>query len=190
MSQDIRSQTQGFTLVELIMTIAVLSILLTVAVPSFHTTLLGVKASATTDSLTSALYYARNTAVTRSEGTILCALDANELPKPKCDTTAANWNIGWIVTDLDGNLLKHWKMADADRAVTLYVGAANHNASQARFNAFGESNLYTALGVSLTTKFKFGVQMDSCDTAQLNIRREIEVNISGSVKVKSGLACI
>jgi Tfp pilus assembly protein FimT len=172
------------------MTIAVLSILLTVAIPGFYSTLLRVKASAATDSLTAALYYARNTAVTKGEGVILCALDENEVPAPKCDSTAINWNRGWIATDLDGNLLKYWKMADADKEVTLSVGATAHNTSQARFNALGESNLYTAAGVALTTKYTFGIQMDSCDTAQLDIRREVAVSISGAVKVSAGLACL
>ncbi len=190
MVQSIRSRSAGLTLVELVMAIAVLSILLTVAAPSFYSTLLSVKASTTTDSLTSAIYFSRNTAVTRGEGVILCALDANEQPAPKCDASASNWNRGWVVTDLDGNLLKYWKMSDSDREVSLSAGATDHNASQARFNAYGESSLYTSANVLIATKYAFGVQVNSCDTAQLSIRREVEVSISGAVKVNSGLACL
>lgn len=91
-------KSQGFTLVELMVTVAVLAILVAVAVPSFASISNRNRLSALANDVVSSLQTARMEALRRGQRVVLCRSSDGAT----C-STGNPWN-GWIVfTDADGN---------------------------------------------------------------------------------------
>ncbi|GAB3549347.1 type IVa pilus pseudopilin TppE [Noviherbaspirillum agri] len=82
----------GFTLIELMVTVAVLSILLAVATPSFENALLGTKLGSYANNLVSSAIVARSEAIKRNATVTLCA----SADGANC-ATSGGWQQGWIV---------------------------------------------------------------------------------------------
>lgn len=91
-SDSLRPQANGFTLIELLISITVLTVLLVLTVPSFKDMMMNNRVSAHTDSLSNALSYARNTALSQNIDTQVCPLAATG-----STTCGTNWQNGWIV---------------------------------------------------------------------------------------------
>jgi type IV fimbrial biogenesis protein FimT len=85
----------GFTLLELMITLAVLAILTAIAVPSFQTLLERNRLTSATNDLLGALMMARSNAVTRRVITRVCP----STNASTCATGTVNWATGWIVTE-------------------------------------------------------------------------------------------
>lgn len=91
--------SRGFTLVELMITLAVAVILITVAFPAYRQMLLDNQRDRYSNDLLSTLNLARTEAVTRNQTVIICKSD----DQASCDNSV-NWNDGWLVyADVDGN---------------------------------------------------------------------------------------
>lgn len=86
-------KTSGFTLIELMVTLAVATIILTVGIPSFREFIERNRVSASTNLLVGALQLARGEAIKRGRLVILC--------KSNSDGTACNnggaWQDGWLL---------------------------------------------------------------------------------------------
>lgn len=83
----------GFTLIELMVTIAVLSIVMLVAVPSFNSLVQGNRLTGQTNQFVAALNLAKAEAVKRNLTIVFChSADAISCSEP----TAAGWQ-GWII---------------------------------------------------------------------------------------------
>ena len=91
-----RMRSRGFTLGELLVTLAVLAVVLTVAVPAFTNFVKNNRLAAATNQLGAALAYARSEAVRRGRPVTVCASSDGAT----CDTTA--WREGWIVFTDEG----------------------------------------------------------------------------------------
>ncbi len=82
---------RGFTLIELMMTLAVAAILITVAIPGFSTIIRDNRLVAGTNQLVTALAVARSEAVKRGSSVSVCASNNGS------SCTGTNWNQGWVV---------------------------------------------------------------------------------------------
>jgi type IV fimbrial biogenesis protein FimT len=87
------SASQGFTLVELLVTISIAAVLLTLAVPSFSTLILNQQVRVAAGDLQTTLFYARSEAIKR-------AVDVSVVP------TGSDWKNGWSVQLTDGTVLR------------------------------------------------------------------------------------
>lgn len=88
----------GFTLVELMITILVLAILLTIGVPSFQTMIQNNRLTSQVNEFISSLLYARSEAVRRNVNVIVCATTDGS----SCGGAGTNWETGWITfADID-----------------------------------------------------------------------------------------
>lgn len=89
----------GFTLVELLTTLTVAAILLSVAIPSFRNLIRNNRMDSAVGSLSLDFAYARSEAIKRVRPVVLCKTSN----RTACSTTA-NWADGWIVyVDTNGN---------------------------------------------------------------------------------------
>lgn len=93
-------QMHGFTLVELMITLVVAAILLTVAVPNFQAFILNNRMTSYANDMMTTLSYVRSEAVKRAANVTVCASSDG------ATCTGGDWEDGWVVRDAAGNVLK------------------------------------------------------------------------------------
>jgi len=111
--QTVKKGNSGFTLIELMVTLSVAAILVTVGVPSFMSTIASNRVTAATNEVVTALNLAKSEAIRSGQNTVLCA-SANG------STCGGNWSDGWILfsdTDTD-----HTKDAE-EQAIRVHAAA-------------------------------------------------------------------
>lgn len=87
----------GFTLVELMVTLAILTLLLAIGVPSMQGFLASRQAQAQADTFASALRYARSEALKRSQTVTMCLTTTPDTVTPTCNAAGTDWNSGWLI---------------------------------------------------------------------------------------------
>jgi type IV fimbrial biogenesis protein FimT len=92
---------RGFSLIEVMVTVAILGVLATLAAPSFRTLLLKRSVQAAANSLVEDMRLARSEALKRSTRTVIC----HSSNGTSCTALAAGgWRDGWIVfVDMNSN---------------------------------------------------------------------------------------
>jgi type IV fimbrial biogenesis protein FimT len=87
----------GFTLIELMISIVVLAVVLALGIPSFQEFIKNNRLAGQTNDLVMAIQMARNEAVKRGTGSVICA-SGNQATCSESD----DWTTGWIVfSDID-----------------------------------------------------------------------------------------
>lgn len=97
-----RQGNQGFTMIELMIVVAIMAILIALAAPSFTPLIERWRVRDSAETLTSSLYYARSEAIKRG-GNVIVAKNPNAA---NCTTATANteWGCGWhVFFDANGN---------------------------------------------------------------------------------------
>lgn len=97
-------KVSGFTLVELIITVSILAILMSMAVPSFQKMLERNQVTTTSNDMLASFLLARSEAVTRDENMVVAKLDNK-------------WENGWTVTDASANILLTHRTSHQDLTV-------------------------------------------------------------------------
>ncbi|MEW6414064.1 MAG: GspH/FimT family pseudopilin [Pseudomonadota bacterium] len=91
--------SRGFTLVELMVVLAVLGIVLGIAIPNFQRVVVSNRMAAQANDVIAALSLARSEAVKRAAQVTVCASSDRA-------TCTGGWAQGWIVRDAAGNVLR------------------------------------------------------------------------------------
>lgn len=95
-----RGQAPGFTLVELMVTVGLVAIVLTLGVPSMRELILNNRLATDYNNMLMSLTLARAEAIKRGARTRVCIRNAT----PDCNGTATQWENGWLViVDTNGN---------------------------------------------------------------------------------------
>lgn len=87
----------GFTLFELLITLAIAAILAAAAIPGMTDFVANNRAAAQTNQVVGALRLARNAAVTRGAPVSICAVDPSDKNRCATGASAGSWSRGWIV---------------------------------------------------------------------------------------------
>ncbi|MEW6039717.1 MAG: GspH/FimT family pseudopilin [Pseudomonadota bacterium] len=112
--------TAAFTLIELMVGIAVAAILITVGIPGFRDLILDNRMAAQINSLVADLSYARSEAVKRNDDVIVCKRNT---AGTACDDTK-RWTDGWIV--LSGTtVLRAHEAVSSSMAMNLKYSGSN-----------------------------------------------------------------
>ncbi len=163
-----RQHHQGFTLLELMVTIAVLSILLAIGVPSFTTLVRDNRVVGAANELLFHLQLARSEAV-RGRGPVsLCAVNPGAPDTCDTDPTTDGWSDAWLVvfeTEDEDPVIRSTIVSDAINVVPT------PGTSDIVFNAVGT--------VQGSTSYSFLVESEDGDSS-----RFVCLRISGQSRVE------
>jgi len=127
----------GFTLIELMVSVAIVALMIGLAVPSYRYSINSSRISSDSDSLLSALQLARTEAIRRGLSVTVCGSNATG----SACSGSNNWKTGWLVfVDLNNNasydagdtLVRRQSALTSANAVI-----ADNNTSAVRFNREG-----------------------------------------------------
>ncbi len=187
-SVQFRGKQTGFTLVELAITLLIIGILATWAVPAIRGMYMNNRMVGATNSLMADLIYARSEAVKRNSGVSVCASS----DQATC-SGSSNWSAGWIVfTDSgrDGAVTsgtdKVLRLGDGVPGITII---AYDNASPTpAATTFGL--VFTAQGIlnptTTTGSGNFAHTLHLCDSRASSYGRTITVSTIGQPDFKKG----
>lgn len=116
---DARISKRGFTLIELMVTVAVLAIMAAIAIPNFQTFLMNSRMASQANDVITAFNLARSEAVKRAANVTVCASSNSTSTNPSC---TGSWQQGWIVRDAGGTPIR--VQAALSGASTLSGGAS------------------------------------------------------------------
>lgn len=161
-------RSRGFTLVELMITIAVLVVLLAIALPNFQGTIRSNRVATATNEVISAIALARSEAIKNTRGGGVC-------PSSTGTQCGGTWSQGWIVwSDANGNgafnageTVLRYGQADSKMVIAATDG------NPIAFNSRGLRRSSTAQVVTL--------RPDKCGSQQL--QRKLEISATGQTKV-------
>lgn len=138
-ARDARSDA-GFTLIELMVTVAVLAILLGIALPSFLDSFERSRERAALESVTTAVKYARSEALNRNRQVTLCASNAAQTGCSGAADWAANGWLALVVNPAPPNtVLRVWDRPSGQTAINA--------PAQVLFNANGSLAAQAGLSV-------------------------------------------
>jgi type IV fimbrial biogenesis protein FimT len=101
------NKQNGFSMIEVIVTMAIAAILLSIAVPSYQTAVQNNRRTTSTNELATAFQLARNTAISQRVTVTVCKSNTITAATPTCSTggDSGDWSQGWIIfTDADESL--------------------------------------------------------------------------------------
>ncbi|KUM04367.1 GspH/FimT family pseudopilin [Chromobacterium subtsugae] len=125
--------SRGFTLLEMMVTLAVMVILLTVAMPAWQTLMQNQRLISTRDNLLSAMSQARASAVNDDSVVTIC-------PYSAASSTAcgSSWSAGWVISEQQSGsavLLKSQPLVSGSPTIgTLAAGTASGTIASVSFN--------------------------------------------------------
>ena len=178
---------RGFTLTEIMITMAIAGVLLAIGVPSMREFIQNGRITSVTNELVSVLMVARSEAMRQVTTTCVCPTTNATDAIPAC-SASSNWEDGWIAfSDFNSNcvidgiapsadtLLKVWDGSQYGGQMTVRNSDGTINAiNQIRFNARGETQSVVA-GVGMAGTFSI------CDD------RPLVANSNGEVRMAAGV---
>ena len=155
-----RAKSLGFTIIELMVTLLVVAIMLTIAIPAFRSLILNNRLTTSADSLVNALNYTRSLALTNNSSVKICPFNsANSI------VCGNNWSSGWIVVTQPASGTAVLLRSQQNSTVSTTVSANNTSVT---FDFIGLA--------SGATNFSF------CDARGGTFARSIQVMATGYVQ--------
>lgn len=121
--QPSAQQVSGFTLVEVMIVLAVMGMIAAIAVPSFKSIINTNSLATQANDLVGALNYARSEAVKRRQTVTLTSNNGN------------NWKDGWAIALADGTLLRNYDALKGNTTLTTTTGTIQYLSSGFTNNA-------------------------------------------------------
>jgi type IV fimbrial biogenesis protein FimT len=167
-SDGVKRATAGFTLVELMITLAVAAVLVAVAVPNLRNFVQNQRRDGAVDALRASLNYARDTALSLDQGTTLCAGTLG------LGCTGGNWSDGWeVLTQPIGG------------SVSLLTEHVQQSQSSApSLSALNGSSTFAFSGQGLVTNMvSVGSELITvCDSRGAAFARAVLINRAGYIQ--------
>ncbi len=164
MTRQIRNRRRasaGFTLTELIVTLAVASILLGIAVPSFGSMMMSSRLTTQANDFVSAINFARSEAIKRNRTISLCR--TTSASATACATSAAVWQ-HWIIRTGAGDVIRRGRVETFGNSLQVSSTLTNDQV------AFGSDGL-ARTGTGLVADHQIRVCIASSGSA--NIRNVV-----------------
>ncbi len=167
----------GFTVIELMVVLAVAAILAALALPSFNAAIERNRIIAQTNDFIAATMLARTEAIRRNGAAGVCASNNNSTPATA--TCAGTWSNGWIVwvdADSDG-------VADAGEALRTGNFSASDTVSEATSVVAVVFNQRGRRATPATGLVELTLEPTACKAGTVDVARTVRVNTSGSASV-------
>lgn len=162
---------KGFSLIELMVTLGVAAIVLSVGVPSFRSIIMDNRLVTQANQFVGSVNLARSAAVQYQRNATVCASANYDAAVPTC-TAITDWSNGWIVW-VDKN-----RDAATDANEILSVFGPLSNAST--FSSIGTAGFtYNSRGFSVVG----GDDLTLCDSRTAETGRLIRVNAVGRINI-------
>lgn len=169
------NRSAGFTLIELIITVMLAAIVLTIGVPSFRTAILNSTRVAQTNELVGVLNLARSEAAKRGLRVVICR--SSDGANCATDTTSI-WENGWIVF-VDQN--QDGQLNNAEDVIKVQ-GSIDRNFTLRSGGAFTQWVAYLPNGVSTGNTGLGTGTFRLCDNRGDGQARFIKISITGRVR--------
>ncbi|MBL8268257.1 GspH/FimT family pseudopilin [Steroidobacter sp.] len=174
--QPTHTRAAGFTIIELMITVAVASILLAIGVPAFNDIIRNSRIATQTNTLVGALNYARGESAVRGMPISICAANND---RTGCQSGATSWVNGWVIfTDRSGTA----GVVDAPGDEVLQTGlgpVAFTITTTANFVRFGVGTTPSTARVLTVTP----IDTNACATTG---RRLVDVSLTGRITTSKG----
>lgn len=178
------SKVRGVTLIELLVTVAILAILLAIGVPGFQDFFASNRAITSTSDFMTSLSIARSEAIKRGQRVVVCK-SANPLAALPACTSADTWAQGWIVFVDDNN--------DATRQNSVDEPILRVHAALEQTSFSGNANVadYVSFTGTGATKMTSGaIQSGTLTLCASPVQREVIISSGGRIRVRDpGAAC-
>lgn len=177
----------GFSLIELMIALAVLSIIISVGLPRMSVFFKGSRMVTNANDLVAGIHIARSEAIKRNSRVSICKSTNAGTSSPTCATGAEGWNEGWFVFvegKNEGNAFGQYTSASDGAILRINAGAEGNNvtinadssgiANYVTFTSRGVPRLNN--GASQSGVFKI------CDERGISNARGVILNASGRVR--------
>ncbi len=168
---DSIKNTNGITLIELLVTLAIVSIIAAIALPQFNIMIKNNALVTNTNAYVALLNYARTEAVTRESNVVLCATTNSTAAIPNCNSN--NWENGWVLFSDVGGTPNNFDNNDIllKRAARPALGSSIRStfATLGRLT-FAKTGLASSAGI-----------ISFCDDRGINDSRAISVSRVGRI---------
>lgn len=176
------TRKSGFTLIELVVTVALAAIVLTVGVPAFGTFIKNNRLITSTNALVGALNLARSEAIKRNVRVSVCKSSDGAA----C-TGTGNWEQGWLVfvdsdndATYDNGTETLLRVQDNIKGNVTMAGNANVS-TYVSYVSSGRSQLIDGAFQAGTIKI--------CDDRTGNVGRQIVISNTGRMHLDSQISC-
>ena len=177
------NKARGFTLPELLITMGIIAIVLSTAVPAMSSMIKDNRLATHLNSVVTHIHVARGEAVKRDVRVILCRTNSPNATTPSCGGTERNWTGGYIIFADDGNYSNDVYNAGTDTLLIRGQPAASGVKMRTswswnknlQFNPDGSTNEGGAIAF-----------MSLCDDRGKDNGRQIQVTPNGIPRMLAG----
>ena len=167
------SKSNGYTLPELLITVSVIAIMLSVAVPNMTSLVKDNRVASELNTLMANIHLARNEAAKRDVRVILCRSANPNLSVPTCGGSANNWSTGYLMfTGEDGN-----NTYQAGTDTLIRIGQPTEDGVRLRTASTWNNNL--EINPNGTLNESSAAIMALCDDRGESTGRQITIPLSG-----------
>lgn len=171
----------GFTLIELMVTIAIAAVVMALAVPSFNTAIQNNRITSHLNEFIASLNYTRSEAVKRGVPVTMCKSSNGTI----CvvDAGATNWSQGWIIWSDDNNNSIY--NAGVDTILKVYGPAFINILISSSHATYRNSVTYSSDGSIPTTSGTINI----CDDRPELVGKNIVLSPAGRARIDAGIQC-
>ncbi len=176
-------QNRGFTLAELLITLGIVAIVLSMAVPSVSSVIKDNRLATTLNQVVTDIHVARSEAAKRGVRVILCRSGNPNAATPSCGGAEKTWTSGYLMFADDGNYANN--TYDAGTDTLLRIGQPVTSGVHLRTNGTWNNNLEFNYHGS-TNEGGSTAMMSICDERGKEVGRQIRVGPNGISKTFYG----